>query len=209
MEQYIQKILLPIGISPKIKKVLDILSYGVIPLGGLFLSIFFPSVDVFGTFGQIAQIGLLIILFMKPIAFIVPLQFLKRALTYRRQLGVAVFWFSLFHGIGFIYQYRLLNPSDFFGFTNHLLYAGIALLMMIVLGLTSNDVSIKFFQKNWKRIQYLAYPTLFLVLIHSSMWEGEMMKVYVLGGLFLILKYLQMKRFRLDAYIPLIQKWKF
>ena len=208
MENFLRNILVPIGVSPRIKNTLSILAYGIVPGVGLLSSILFPSAQTFALFGQLAQIGLLVILFMKPIAHIAPLNFLKRALTYRRQLGVAVFWFSLFHGVGFIYRYELLVPGDFWGFTNHLLYAGTALLMMIVLGFTSNDLCVRLFQKNWKRIQYLAYPTLFFVLIHSSMWEGEIVKIYVLGGLFLILKYLEIKRFRLSAYVPVIEKWK-
>lgn len=208
MVTFLRNILTPIGVSPRIKNILSILAYGIVPGGGLFSSVLFPSAQTFALFGQLAQWGLVTILFMKPISHIIPLNFLKRALTYRRQLGVAVFWLSVFHGVGFIYRYELLVPGDFWGFTNHLLYAGTALLMMIVLGFTSNDLCVRLFRKNWKRIQYFAYPTLFFVLIHSSMWEGETTKMYVLGGSFLILKYLEIKRFRLSAYVPVIEKWK-
>lgn len=207
MKEKIKKILAPIGVSPMLKKVLSVFAYAVVPIAGVVLSALAPSGDLFRKFGELSQMGLLAILFMKPVAFIVPFNFLKRALTYRRQMGVAVFWLALFHSAGFIYEYGLLAPGDFLGWENYVFYGAVALAMFVVLAVTSNDVSIRLFRKNWKRIQYLAYPSLFFVLLHSSMSEGEMAKVFVLGVAFIVFKFLEYRRFRLDAYLPVIRRW--
>lgn len=205
----LRKILDLIGTSPTLQRVLSIFAYAAVPIGGLMLAVFFPSRQMFRQMGELAQMGLLVILFMKPIAFIVPFRFLQRALVYRRQMGVAVFWLALLHGIGFMYLYNILTPGEFLGFANTLLYAGVAMLMLIVLAATSNNVSVWWLKGNWKRIQYLAYPTLFLVIIHSSTIRSraETGKIVLVLGAFLLLKYLQVKKFRLDAYVPFLQKW--
>lgn len=202
----LQKTLAPIGRAPWIKMSVSIFSYGIVPIIGLGVSIVSPLGELFRKFGELAQLGLFVILFMKPIAFIVPLNFLKRALTYRRQMGVTVFWLAFFHSIGFLYTNGLWSLDDFLGWKNHYFYGGIAMVAMTILGVTSNDRSLRLFRRNWKRIQYLTYPTLFLVLLHVSLVKGEMVKLYVVGGLFLLLKFLEAKRFRLDEYIPFIKK---
>jgi DMSO/TMAO reductase YedYZ heme-binding membrane subunit len=193
--------------SMMLKRLLSIFAYVVVPVVGVGLSVITPSVEIFRQFGELAQLGLFIILFMKPTAFIIPLNFLKRALTYRRQMGVAVFWLALLHSVGFLYAYGIWSVGGFFGWDNFLLYGGVAMLMVFVLGVTSNDASVRFFRENWKRIHFLAYPALFFVLLHSSMSEGEMAKVFVLGGVFIALKLLEVRKFRLDAYLPVLRKW--
>lgn len=196
-----------IGRSEKLDRFLSIVAYGVVPLVGAGVFIFFPSSDVFRLFGKISAILLGIILFMKPIAFVVPLQFLKRALTYRRQMGVATFWFAVFHFVGFAYAWGLTSPSAYFGWENFLLYGFIAFLAMSLLAFTSNDASVRLLKRHWKTVQWLAYPTLFLVLAHVALVEEEFGSFVIIGGSFVLLKILEKKRFRLDAHIPFLRNW--
>lgn len=208
MREIGKKIISLIGVSPAIKRILSVFSYGMVPIVGVGLSVFFPSGELFRKFGELAEWGLIVILFMKPVAFVVPLQFLKRAITYRRQMGVTVFWLATFHGFGYMYLYGIWLPKSFLGWENFLLYGGVAMGMMLVLGITSNDVSVRFFRSNWKRIQYLAYPTFFFVLLHSSMAKGEFVKIVVFGGAYILLKYLEIRGFRLNRYIPILNRLK-
>lgn len=196
-----------VGVSPILKRVLSIFSYAVIPIGCFILSFFYFSPRVFRQFGELAQWGIIGILFLKPIAHSIPSQFLKRLLVYRRQMGVAVFWLALFHSMGFLNTYELWSVENFFGLNNFLLYGGMAMLIIFVLGATSNDIAVRFLRKNWKRVHYFAYPALFLVLLHSSISNEEMGKVIVLGGAFLSLKILEIKAIRMDKYFPIIRQW--
>ena len=204
-----QKLVAPIGTAPRLKRALSIFAYAVVPIAGLFATVFFPSRELFRGMGSVAQAGLLAIIFMKPIAFVVPLRFLQRALVYRRQMGVATFWFALFHSVGFMYTYNLLSPREFFGWTNTLLYAGVAMLMLGVLAATSNNAAVRHLKGNWKRIQYLAYPALFLVIIHSSTIRSrvDFASIILAVAAFCVLKYAQAKKFRLDAHFPFLQQW--
>ena len=67
----------------------------------------------------------------------------------------------------------------------------------MILGLTSNKMSQKLLKKNWKRVQYLSYAALFLVLLHVSLAEGEIGLFFLVGGLFIVLKVLEFKKVKL------------
>lgn len=207
MQNFLQKLFAPIGTSPMLKTMLSVFAYAVVPIAGVLFSILAPSNGIFREFGSWAEAGLVVILFLKPVACILPFAFLKRALTYRRQMGVATFWLALFHSVGLMYLYGLWSPGEFLGLSNMLLYGGVAMIMLIFLGVTSNNVSVRFLKGNWKRIQYLAYPTLFLVLLHASLFEGSLGKFLFVGGVFVALKWLEVKKFRLEVFIPAIGKW--
>ncbi len=61
----------------------------------------------------------------------------------------------------------LTNPL-----TNYLFIGVFAMLGMVVLAATSNFYSIKMFGKSWKKIQWIAYPVLFLGKLHGDMSKG-------------------------------------
>jgi len=56
----------------------------------------------------------------------------------------------------------------YFDFSGKFVYGSVALGGIIVLGLTSNNFSQRVLKRNWKRVQMLAYPVLFLVLFHAA-----------------------------------------
>jgi DMSO/TMAO reductase YedYZ heme-binding membrane subunit len=65
----------------------------------------------------------------------------------------------------------LRNISAYFSnpLSNYLFIGLLAIIGMIILGLTSNFFSIKLLGNNWKRIQWLAYPILFLSKLHADL----------------------------------------
>jgi len=177
-----------------VRKILSIVCYIVVPLFLIGTSVAFSQKDTFLYFGEVAKILLVGLLFIKPIAVLSKFRVLMITVSFRRQLGVATFWFALFHSIGFLYLYDLTQVSLYLDPTYHLLYGAIAMIGMAILGVTSNDRSVQYFRKKWVKLQYLAYPTLFFTLLHVSMVEGELLTFFVLFGVYAVLKYFEWKK---------------
>ncbi len=170
-----------------LKKYLEWTAYVIVPFVLAVLSSVVVERELYTFYGTLAEIGLIFILLLKPISQISGWISLRQLVGLRRPMGVTVFWLALFHGAMLIYERNLLW-SDMMGLDNYLFYGVVALLGMIILGITSNNFSLRTLKKNWKRVQYLAYPVLFLTLLHSAMAEGEMIKFYVVSTLFVALK---------------------
>lgn len=178
-----------------IRRILQIAFMYILPVGALLFSLLLPIKNVFLEFGSLAEQLLILILFVKPLAVILQSSWLMKVVGFRRELGILCFWFFLFHAAGFIYLYGLTSFEDFL--EPYLFWGAVAAFGMILLGITSNNFSLKLLKKNWKRLQCIAYPVLFFTLLHSGMSEGEgAMKAIVIGGIFLVLKFLQWKGIR-------------
>lgn len=153
-----------------VRKCLRILSFYVLPLGLLGVSIMNGFDGHFlEELGEPALNILIFILFLTPLTQILDWKILKVLMTWRRAFGVASFWFFLFHAAGLIYVKRLTDISAYLDWRGYLFWGGIAGIGMLILGLTSNDLSVRFLRKNWKRIQLIAIPTLFFAQAHASM----------------------------------------
>lgn len=171
--------------------------YYLFPIFLLYFSLMNLNREFFAYLGVWAQRLLIFIVFIKPISVIFKSTLFMRAVSYRRETGVASFWLFVFHIVGLIYVLDLTHVSNYlrafmvFGF-----FAGLG---MFALGLTSNTRSVKYFKKNWKKIQYLTYPVFFLVLAHSGLFaNGTYTRLIVVGGIYLILKtleYLKKKKY--------------
>jgi methionine sulfoxide reductase heme-binding subunit len=186
---FVMLLLLIVGLF--YRKLGKFVAYYLLPLVLLFGSVVLYSRGYFALLGNIAEYLLVFILFVKPLAVITKLKLLRRFVLYRRELGVAVFWFFLFHiGSYFVLGMSLdsfLNGKMFFG-----LVAGLGLL---VLALTSNNFSVKLLKRNWKKLQYFVYFVLFGVLLHSNLMRGEgLFEFYLIFGLFVVLKGLEWGR---------------
>lgn len=184
------------------KKTLSILSYYILPIGLLILSSTIASQDLFVKFGQSAMYLVLFNLFLKPVAKITNIKKLKRLLVYRRQFGIASFWFFAFHGLGMWQTFQLTEISYYLDPKYNILYGALAAIGMTILFITSNNLSVRKLKKNWKRIQYIAYPTLFLILYHAALAEGEKTNFYILSGLFIVLKIFELSKFSFKKNPP-------
>ncbi len=151
--------------------------------------------------GSLAQLILLVILFMKPVGVVFGIRILKRALIYRQQMGVAMLYLALFHFIVMVIPERVFDPT-YYTWRNHVLYGAVALVITVALGVTSNRYAQRVLRRNWKRLHYAAYPLLFFVLLHASMASGEWAKVALLVPLFALLKILELRRVKIT--LPVI-----
>jgi DMSO/TMAO reductase YedYZ heme-binding membrane subunit len=169
-------------LKAKYKKDLSNVIFYVLPIILTAFSFMFIDKHFYLHLGSIAEKLLIFLLFVKPLSTII--KPLSRVVTYRKELGIASFWFFFFHAAGLIYVLSIINyttPMLFWG-----LIAGIG---MTILAITSNNYSIKKLKLNWKKLQYIVYPTFLLALAHSSLAEnGNLNKFYIVGGIYLVLK---------------------
>jgi sulfoxide reductase heme-binding subunit YedZ len=88
---------------------------------------------------------------------------------HRRSLGVAGFLYALAHTIAYVLDMGTLAdmlaelgaPAIWTGWA--------ALLVLVPLGLTSNDAAVRALKAGWKRLQRLAYPAAILTLVHWAL----------------------------------------
>jgi DMSO/TMAO reductase YedYZ heme-binding membrane subunit len=193
MLAFLEKILF----APRFRSVFDVCAYYLLPIVLAFVVIDAQHTHVFAQFGSAAMALLIALLFLKPIAMITQMRLLQRLLIYRRQVGVAMMWLALFHTIGLIHPEKIVDVANY-SMDNFVLYGAIAMVGTLLLGITSNDYSMRLLKGNWKKLHYAAYPILLLTLIHAGMASGEMMKIFVITGMFLILKTLEWNKFTLS-----------
>lgn len=88
---------------------------------------------------------------------------------HRRALGVAAFLYALAHTAAYVADMgnladmlaELGAPAIWTGWA--------ALLILVPLGLTSNDAAMRALRSGWKRLQRLAYPAAILTLLHWAL----------------------------------------
>lgn len=153
----------------------------------LILSMINAQHSFFRFLGEWAEWSLVFLLLIKPIAVILRSSFLKRAVYYRRELGLLSFWLFVFHATGFIII-KNMSVQNVLS-TPYLWWGVLAGITMLVLAITSNNKAASLLKRNWKRVQYFAYPALLLVLAHSSLaMTGNLNKFYLISSIFLVLK---------------------
>lgn len=130
--------------------------------------------DLRRDFGKMAEVVLLALLFLSPLARILRMRLLLQLMGLRRELGILMGYLATVHGIGylidpdwvavFVEPYMEgkafpINPTYFFG--------GVAYFLTLPLLFTSNNLMQRFLGgRNWKRLHRLVYPVLVLVLLH-------------------------------------------
>ncbi|MBN2306873.1 ferric reductase-like transmembrane domain-containing protein [Candidatus Peregrinibacteria bacterium] len=175
-----------------IKKIGHIVSLYVLPVVLISIGIFFPAKEVFLETGFWAERMLIFLLMVKPVAVIFSSKTLMRVVTFRKELGMASFWLFLVHAAGFFVIYEM-SFAGLFSRTASL-WGTVAGIIMIVLAITSNKKSMLWLGSNWKKVQYLAYLALFGTLLHTSIVGNNMLKFYIVFGLFTLLKIIEWSR---------------
>lgn len=135
--------------------------------------------------GEPAELLLYATMFLKPVALLVRWSFLFKLLPFRRHLGVATFWFAFFHGVGLLVNMSSSVFPFVFDVEGNIFYGILALIGMTVMAVTSNDRSVRYLRKQWKRIHFLAYPTLFLVLVHIAIAKEEIEKLVLVSVVYI------------------------
>ena len=143
--------------------------------------------DLFLFFGYWAERLVIIIMFVKPAVVIFKTNWLKKIFSWRQTMGWLSTLLYFIHALGFIILYDLFGLAAWN--KAYLIWGGLAGMLMLILGITSNKYSMKLLKANWKKIQRLAYPAFFFILAHTSLSKhGDLRKFLGLGGFYLIAK---------------------
>jgi len=164
----------------------------ILPVLLILLAILFPWTPTFVEMGRWAEWLLIFLLFVKPMSVIFSIKQLSKVIMFRQELGLSCFWLFLIHALGRI-VITPLGLEKLIG-VPYLLWGVIAGIVLIILAITSNKKSIMILRSNWKKVQSMAYFALFATLLHTSIVSGEMIKLYVVFGLFIVLKIMEWKK---------------
>ncbi len=182
------------------RKTIHIIFYLIIPLALLGSLIFIQNYRLNSQFGEWAWQVLLLVLFIKPIVKIIARKELMWLLTYRRELGILCFYLAFAHLSGSIFNLKIYELKNYLPPNNFLFTGALASLLLIILYLTSNNFSMRFLKKNWKRVQYLSYLVLPLISAHQILLQKEAedtIGLIALNIAFIILKILEYKKITL------------
>ncbi|WP_218081231.1 ferric reductase-like transmembrane domain-containing protein [Anthocerotibacter panamensis] len=116
--------------------------------------------------GQLALLGLLLLLISRPLAPWVP-----QLLQERRWLGLLTFGFALTHGVG-AYNHSLGGRWDGLLFLDPWLQAtvvlgGVSLVLLVPLALTSFDYAVRALGRLWNKLHRLILPAAILAVVHT------------------------------------------
>ncbi len=100
-------------------------------------------------------------------------------MTHRRAFGVASFVYAAFHTLTYVqrkwgYGYILKE-----GVEPDLLTGWIALVIFLMLAITSNDKSVRLLRKNWQRLHRTVYIAAGLVFAHWILTAFERQTAYI------------------------------
>lgn len=84
----------------------------------------------------------------------------------RRDLGVATFGYALFHAAAYLARKAQLDIILAEGRQPELLTGWLALLILLALAATSNNLSVRWLGRSWKRLHRLVYPAAILTFAH-------------------------------------------
>ncbi|MEI6426388.1 MAG: hypothetical protein WCO66_03480 [Candidatus Absconditabacteria bacterium] len=120
-------------------------------------------------------------------------------MRFRRQIGVACFWFILAHaGLLQIFRHRAELPL-FFNIGESKVFTGIlGIIGLLVAAITSNNLSMQKLKLTWKPVQMIAvYVAFFFAVLHT----GNILALILL----IVLKYFEAKETKAGLFIE-IQK---
>lgn len=177
------------GAKSRVRRAGSFVGMYVVPVLLVLVAVVYPSWEAFLFMGRLAEGLLIFLLFVKPVCVIFSSGVLSRVVGFRKELGLVCFWMFLFHAVGLMFV-NGIGFFDLFG-VSYLVWGFVAGVVLFVLGITSNNFSINLLKRNWKNLHYLAYFALFATLFHTSFVSGNIVKFYVVFGVFVILKVLE------------------
>jgi len=144
----------------------------------LILSLYFVLTNSHVSAAKFALITLSLVIFTKPFVKLFPtIGLFKTLLALRRQTGQASALFAFSHVLAQIFPsfnlVQLFQTSYLMGPTGYMFWGTLALILMFILAITSNDFSTKLLKRNWFLLQKLIHPLYIFTLIHFSIYQGR------------------------------------
>lgn len=151
---------------------------GSLPMIGMTVSMFVdPPADPYEriahTTGEFSLRFLLLTMLVTPL---VTVSGWKRLIRFRRTLGVITFAYVMVHALAYMVFEAGFSPAfvaeDVLD-RNFIAVGMIAFLMMLPLGITSNNLSVRKLGSKWRKLHRLAYPIALLAPLHYLMLKRD------------------------------------
>lgn len=134
-------------------------------------------------FAKLSWILLNVILISRPLATLTKNKHLFKLLKFRKALGIICGLSAIIHVLFFLYGSGLISTfftdSRYWSLNNFYGWGMLALILMLVPLATSNNYSIRLFNKNWKKLQQITYGVYLATAVHIAMISGEFVKVII------------------------------
>ena len=108
-------------------------------------------------------------------------------IRHRREFGVASFAYALLHTLVYVGRKADFSLIVSEGRNPGLLTGWLSLVLMLLLAITSNDVSVRLLRAAWKRLHWLVYPAAALTLAHWLLEAFDLTPALIQGGLIVVL----------------------
>ncbi|MEM5830516.1 MAG: ferric reductase-like transmembrane domain-containing protein [Candidatus Aenigmatarchaeota archaeon] len=167
-----------------------IILISVLAIGNLLYDNFAMMISFYiSAFGFLALVYIIFILSIPLLIKIKKNMFTILLLSNRRIFGIYTFVFASIH-VFLVFNYffewsvkRILNSMK-----NLYLFFGVAaFLILAAMAITSNDFAVRVLKKNWKRLHYLIYVALILILLHSINLGSNIMSNYLIKIVVIVL----------------------
>ncbi|MFT7406170.1 sulfite oxidase heme-binding subunit YedZ [Zhongshania sp.] len=115
------------------------------------------------------------------------------ALRFRRMLGLYTWFYVSFHLLivtTYLFGWDWAIAQEELAERRYIFVGFAAWVLMLPMGLTSNNRAVRALRKNWARLHMLVYPALFLAWLHialqvrSSYFDAALYAVIIIGLLF-------------------------
>lgn len=125
------------------------------------------AMDMLHPTGEWSARLMIVAMILSPLASLLgPRPWLNWLVQRRRALGVAAFAYAVLHLIFYLIDMGNLDDmlAEFWALGIWTGWA--AMLLFVLLAMTSNDASVRALKAGWKSLQRLVYPAAILVLVH-------------------------------------------
>lgn len=117
--------------------------------------------------GELSARLLIITMAITPIRLMFPkARWPNWLLLRRRYFGVAAFFYAMFHTVVYVDRKQSLELIIKEGMEFSMWTGWIALLLFIVLAITSNDASVRILKRTWKKLHRWVYPVALMTFVH-------------------------------------------
>ena len=142
--------------------------------------------------GELSARLLIVTMAVTPLRHIFPTQaWTSWLVRNRRYLGLAAFAYAVPHLIAYLFKLRDVERIVAEGAELPMMTGWIAMLIFIVLAMTSNNASVRRFGKRWKGLHRWVYAAAVLTFLHWVLTAFDPVAGYVHAGLLLAIQALR------------------
>jgi DMSO/TMAO reductase YedYZ heme-binding membrane subunit len=160
--------------------------------------------------GELSLEILWFILWLPILSKVFDLSIAKKIMIFRKEIWILMWAIAFVHSLQYFlqdYSYWFWEKSFWLNSFNEITYLAwwfIALIITIILTITSNTLSVKFLWRYWKKLHRLVYVLLIFTLLHVAIleikddWISEIFEVIIPFIIYTTFKIIEWKKIVLD-----------